>query len=294
MVLEKGMITNLQRLSLHDGHGIRTVIFLKGCNMRCLWCHNPETFSQKAQIERIEQKCISCGACVEVCGSEALSMHNGKVHYNVNLCKHNGDCTKVCYSGAMHQVGEIYSSEALYKAIEKDIPFFNSTGGGVTFSGGEPLLQHQFLLETIQYFKSKDLNVVVESNFNVSWNIISKFLPYVDHWLVDLKFINAEKHKKWTFTDNQKVLSNIKQLDNEKVSYELRTPLIPTANNIKEELLAINDFVHQLSNCKQFKLNPYHKLGEQKYKNLGLEYNLAHINEMSHSEFQYWSNLIKK
>ncbi|NME67495.1 glycyl-radical enzyme activating protein [Flammeovirga aprica] len=292
--MEQGIITNLQRLSLHDGNGIRTVIFLKGCNMSCLWCHNPETFSSKIQIERVEQKCISCGACVEVCSTDALFVNDGKVHYNPSLCDNHRNCTQVCYSGAMHEVGKTYSPQGLYKAIEKDIPFFKSSNGGITFSGGEPLLQHQFLLQTLKYFKERGLNIAVESNFNVSWSIISKVLPYVDHWLIDLKFVDAAKHKQWTSTGNQKVLSNIKRIDQEKVSYELRTPLIPTANNNKEEITAINDFVHQLSNCKDFKLNPYHKLGEQKYKNLGLEYNLAHINEMNHSEFKFWSDLIKK
>ncbi|OHX64300.1 glycyl-radical enzyme activating protein [Flammeovirga pacifica] len=288
-----GIITKIQRLSLHDGPGIRSVIFMKGCNMRCKWCHNPETFHRNKEIERIENKCIQCKACIEVCDTNALNVNNGKVHFNVNKCNHCLKCSEECYSGAMHVVGEDMTKEKLFQTIEQDIPFFKSSNGGITFSGGEPLLQHQFIIDAVKYLKDKGLHITIESNFSISWNIIKRIIPFVDYWMIDLKLMDEDNHRMWTSIGNKKIINNILELDKEGVSYELRTTLVPSVNDNDKELSELKKFLKSLKNIKSHKLNPYHQLGEQKYRSLGWDYPLQNINEMSQEDIEVYSKILQ-
>ncbi|ANQ52188.2 glycyl-radical enzyme activating protein [Flammeovirga sp. MY04] len=290
----KGVITKIQRLSIHDGPGIRSVVFMKGCNMRCAWCHNPETFLRKPEIERLENKCIQCLECIKVCEPKALFVNNGKVHFDASKCTQCMECSEVCYSGSMHKIGEYHTIDSLFKQIELDLPFFAKSNGGVTFSGGEPLIQHQFLYECIQYLRSKSIHICIESNFSMKWETIEKFLPLVDHWLIDLKLMTSVEHKKWTLIDNDKVLQNIKKLDSTGNSYELRTPLIPSVNDNDKEIQKLIQFVSSLENCTNYQLNPYHTLGNQKYKNLGLENPFEIENEINRADFETWNKQLQQ
>ena len=289
----KGVITKIQRLSIHDGPGIRSVVFMKGCNMRCAWCHNPETFQRKPEIERLENKCINCLECIKVCEPKALFVKNGKVQFDTSKCSQCLACSEVCYSGSMHKIGVYHTVESLYKQIELDIPFFNKSNGGVTFSGGEPLIQHQFLSECIHYLRSQSIHICIESNFSMKWETIEKFLPLVDHWLIDLKLISADNHKKWTMVENEKILENIKKLDESGNSYELRTPLIPTVNDNDNEIKKFIQFVKSLNNCTNYQLNPYHNLGNQKYKNLGLDNPFEIDKEINKAELDRWNKQLQ-
>ena len=149
----KGRITSLQRMSIHDGPGIRTVVFLKGCNMRCKWCHNPETWSFKPQIQYIQEKCIHCGTCIAACPQKAITPLADQIQIDYSLCATCGTCAASCCTQALSVVGEVVDIETLWKRIEKDLPFFQTSGGGITISGGEPLLQKEFVKEFLQYCK---------------------------------------------------------------------------------------------------------------------------------------------
>ncbi|MBB6461925.1 glycyl-radical enzyme activating protein [Flammeovirga kamogawensis] len=288
----EGIITNIQRLSVHDGEGIRSVIFFKGCNMRCEWCHNPETFSLKPEIERVTDKCIACGECVKVCNAKALFIMHGKVHFNKKKCNQCLECATVCYAKAMNIVGNTYTAALLYKKIEKDIPFFQSSNGGITISGGEPFTQFKFLKSVVEFFKKKGLHITIESNFSTAWQHIQALIPYVDHWMIDLKMISFEQHKKWTGIGNSNILKNIKLLDNRGESYELRTPVVPSVNSTKDDILLLKKFVDQLINIKKYQLNPFHPLGGQKYINLSKENKFAKVKALEKTEFDKLSAVL--
>ncbi len=231
----KGMVADIQRTSVHDGPGLRTTVFLKGCNMRCAWCHNPETLQSKQEIIYYAEKCIHCGKCEEG-----------------------------CYTGARVLCGKEYRAEEILDIVEEDRVYYGKSGG-MTVSGGEPSAQPEFLLEIVKEAKKRDINVGIETNFSMDLNIYQELLPYIDCWMVDIKIYDEEKHQRYTGISNKKILSNIRRLDPYlKCGLIIRTPVIEGVNSEKEELKKIAGFAGSLKNLWYYELLPYHPLGLSK------------------------------
>ncbi len=282
----RGMVTHVQRMSLHDGPGMRTTIFFKGCNLRCKWCHNPETFSLNQELGWIRNKCIRCGVCLEKCPSGALSVQDDEIARNRNVCIGCHTCVEECYAGAHHLIGKTYSTEDLCNIAEEDRGFFENSGGGVTVSGGEPTVQYSFLKELLKALHEKDFHVALQTNLKASWDKYEELLPYVDYFMCDLKVLDKEAHRYWTGTDNELILANMVRLDASGKRYCVRTPVVPGVNDRKEQLRQMSDFVSKLKHAEKYELIPFHPLASYKYKDLGMKYEFETVKEIPKNEFK--------
>ena len=282
----KGRITSLQRMSIHDGPGIRTVVFLKGCNMRCKWCHNPETWSAKPQLQYIASKCICCGTCIENCPQGAISPLSQQIVIDYSQCLHCGICVKSCCTEALTIIGETISPEECWSKVEKDIPYFRSSQGGLTVSGGEPLLQSQFVKELLTLGKENQIHTAIETNLSVAWEVIEELIPYVDLWMCDFKLANPEKHEYWTGINNRNVIQNIQKLAEKHIPLIVRTPIIPGVNDQEEEIEAICQILAPLAENIQYELLEFHQLGFPKYENLGMNNELRDIEKLDKERFE--------
>lgn len=252
------MIFDIQRMSSVDGPGIRTTVFFKGCNLRCLWCHNPEGFERKPQMLFYKDKCIGCGKCKTVC-SNALQ--------RCDLC---GKCTVYCEAEARRICGKEYTVDELFAEIKKDKRFYENSGGGVTFSGGECMLQIDFLVEIMKKCKENGIATAVDTAGNVSWTHFQKILPYTDLFLYDVKCYSDDLHKKLTGVSNLLILENLKRLS-ACANVIARIPVIPNINDDMAEMQRIKRFLQDIS-IKDVQILPYHGFGEKKYEALGLKY----------------------
>ena len=267
-----GLINSVQRLSTHDGSGIRTTVFLKGCNMRCPWCHNPEGISRAKSLGLIAEKCVGCGRCVAFCPGRALSLEDGRISLDRKRCSACMACVQECYSRVFTVSGTEYSVAGLVDEVLKDRAFFLRSGGGVTFSGGEPFTQAPFLLEAMRKLKEEGISVMVETNLSLPFEpFVEESLPYADHFFIDLKLFSPGTHREWTGVGNEIILENIKKLDARGADYEIRTPLIEGVNDSPEEIKKIAGFAGSLKNLKSYSLVPYHPMGLSKYAQFGIE-----------------------
>ncbi len=267
-----GTVFNIQKYSIHDGPGIRTTVFLKGCNLRCLWCHNPESFDQNPQIQHFPDRCIGCGACFQLCLEGAHRMtDDGKV-FDRDVCKVCGRCVEECYAGSLVIMGEEMSVEEVLTEVEKDRPFYETSGGGVTFSGGEPLLQIEFTAALLKESKRRHLPTAIDSALNVPWETILKVKPHTDLFLIDVKTLDNDLHRKLTGVGNSRVLENLKRLADGNVEIWVRVPVVPDiVNDSESQIEALVDFIGGLEGIEMVELLPYHRLAEAKYRSLGLE-----------------------
>lgn len=266
-----GMVTKVQRMSIHDGPGIRTTLFLKGCNFRCRWCHNPETWRREAQIERIAERCIACGACVPVCRSGALRSEEGGIVLDRERCDSCGLCVSVCPARAMHLVGREVSAEGLMRELQRDMPYFEESGGGVTLSGGEPLLQPAFVREVLSRCRAEGIPTAVETNLSVPSELIEELLPLVGLWMCDLKLADDSLHRRWTGMSNARTVANLRLLGRRGVPLIVRTPVVPGVNDTPEAIGAICALLKDLEGLRCYELLGFHTLGTDKYACLGME-----------------------
>lgn len=260
----EGLITTVQRLSTKDGPGIRTTVFLKGCNMECCWCHNPESISKNILIGFLTENCTFCNNCIEICKNNCLTFNNKTLNIDYSKCTYCGDCVDVCSNNALSIVGKYYETDELVKIILEDFEYFKNSNGGVTFSGGEPLLQTAFLVDVIKKLKRENIHIIIETNLSVSLN--PELINLVDCFYIDIKSMNDEKHKNWTNISNKNILSNIRYLDKLNAIFEIRTPIIPNFNNQESDILQIKEFIDSLNNNIKYSLIPYHPMGLNKYK----------------------------
>ena len=271
----KGTISGVQRYSLHDGPGIRTLIFLKGCDLRCRWCSNPETQKYEPELFFQPLKCIGDLACLDVCTHGGLKTNMGEggkvVHYDRELCQKCGKCTEVCCSKALTMKGYQSSVEEIFQVILEDKEFYNNSDGGVTIGGGEPLIQADFVTAIFKRCKEKGINTAVESAGYVAWKQIKKVIPYTDLFLYDLKHMNPEKHLDNIGKDNYLIIKNLEKLVHIKKNIIIRTPVVPGFNNTVSELNSIANHI-KLLGLKEWNLLPYNDLGSSKYRSLGCEY----------------------
>lgn len=271
------MIFNIQKCSIHDGAGIRTIVFFKGCPLHCKWCANPESQSFQKEIMQIPRKCIHCGACMRVCPNSAVYIDNGEVKINRDLCDNCLKCTDVCYAESLESVGRYMEVEELFKEINKDKLYYQMYGGGVTFSGGEPLAQPQVLIDLAKKCKQNRINTSIETCGYGNYEEFKYALDYIDSMFIDLKHMDSEIHKQLTGFGNDAILENIKKIATHGIPITIRTPVIPGCNDSAENIKAIAEFIKDISNIMEYELLPYHNLGSSKYASLGIQYQLEEV-----------------
>ena len=264
----KGMITSIQRFSLNDGDGIRTTVFFKGCNMRCSWCHNPETICNGRELMFYETKCIGCGKCFANCPNGAHQIVNGQHVIDRKLCINCGICADSCYAQALVMCGTEMSIEELMKEIRQDKAYYQSSGGGVTLSGGEVLCQRDFAIALCEACHKEEIPVAVETNLCFSYEYARELLEKVDLIMCDLKIFDKEAHKLHTGVTNEMILDNIRKLDQLGIPVIVRTPLIPGATDTQENLTSITAYIKNLQNLRRYEVLNFNPLGAGKYKSL--------------------------
>ncbi len=251
-------IFDIERNSYVDGPGIRTTVFFKGCNLKCAWCHNPESQGFKPQMMFYTDKCKGCGKCDEVCPTPE----------NCTLC---GKCTIYCPVDARKVCGKEYTVDEVLTEVLKDKAFYENSGGGVTFSGGECMLQIDFLLEILKKCKENGIHTAVDTAGHVPFHQFEKIMPYTDLFLYDIKCFESEKHKEYVGVTNELILENLSKLLKSGVNVHIRIPVIPTVNDSVEEMLKIKEFLDLNGGVQNVELLPYHAMGENKYGAIGKE-----------------------
>jgi pyruvate formate lyase activating enzyme len=262
-------VSNIQRMSLHDGPGIRTTVFFKGCNLHCFWCHNPESIAGGAEVQFIPARCIGCGECLRNCqwGNHTIDAQ-GRHMFDRIHCIGCGRCCTACPTGALRLVGEAWTVEALVAHLLRDRPFFERSGGGVTLSGGEPLLQYEFAVLLLLELKRLGIHTAIESALLVPYSTIERLLPVTDLFLVDMKHPDPVEHERATGQRNTEILSNIRLLDASGARYWIRIPVVPGVNDNTTTFQAFNAFLEPLKNLGNVELMPYHAYGLSKYTSL--------------------------
>ena len=279
-----GTVFDIQRFSLHDGPGIRTIVFLKGCPLSCQWCSNPESQSVKPVIMYKESDCLHCGRCMTACKRGAISPDN-KHWIDRELCSGCGECANACPAGALVLKGKTMSIQQVVRELKKDATTYRRSGGGITLSGGEPLVQYEFASELLQACKGQGWNTAIETTGIGSAEAIEKVIPYVDTVLLDIKHMDGEKHKRFAGGTNEMVLRNaprISQISNTVV----RVPVIPGFNYSVDEIKAIAEYAKTLMGIRTIHLLPYHSFGENKYGLMGKDYLLKEIEPLHPEDLQ--------
>ena len=264
----KGIVFNIQRFSLFDGPGVRTVVFLKGCPLRCIWCHNPEGLERSAQILYDPIKCIACGECSAVC-ERHLHVFKGGLHgYMRDGCAGCGKCSEVCCTGALSTAGKQMSSDEVMGEVLRDLALYRESGGGITLSGGEPLMQPDFAIELLSAAKDAGISACVETSGFADPKKIEKAAKYTDLFLYDYKATGDEMHKKLCGVEQKRIIENLALLDRLGASVILRCPIVPGANDLPEHIAGIADTAKKYGCIKEVQLEPYHRLGVSKAEKL--------------------------
>lgn len=292
---EKGLIFKFQRHALHDGPGIRTLVFFKGCPLRCLWCFNPESQEKNIEVVHYEEKCIGCNLCLKVCPIPgAIEVENGKKKINRFLCNNCAKCTKVCMTGGMTAIGSYKEVDEVFAVIEKDRIFYENSGGGVTLSGGEVTLQGSFATKLLKKCKEKGIHTAIETCGFTKWENFQKILQYTDLVFFDIKVIDSQKHKEYTGVSNDLILDNARKIANLGVPLVIRIPIIPGYTDSDNNLLGIAKFIkEELKGVKRIDVLPYEQIGISKYKRLGRKYFLESVDPPSKSHMEQVKEIFK-
>jgi pyruvate formate lyase activating enzyme len=270
MSTAEGMVFNIERFAVHDGPGIRTTVFLKGCPLHCLWCHNPEGIGPGPELFFRQTRCIGCGDCVDACLRTAITKRDGRITVDRAKCIRCFRCAAVCPSRALERVGAILSVDDVLQETLADLPFYRISGGGVTFSGGEPLYQSDFLKELLIGHRERGIHTAVETSLGVPWMDIANITEYVDLLLVDLKVMDAGELRMHTGAKAERVLENIRRIFRTGIPVILRVPLIPGYTAQRENIEAMIDLLAEHRGSIEYvSLLPYHRLGEAKSESLG-------------------------
>jgi pyruvate formate lyase activating enzyme len=280
-----GWVFDIKKYSVHDGPGIRTTVFLKGCPLRCLWCSNPESQQVEPQIVFWCERCIHCDACLAVCSQSAIAVDEvGQKRVLPERCDLCGQCLEVCYAGALEQIGRLMTVDEVLSSVEKDRLFYEESGGGVTLSGGEPTAQPWFCLELLQGCKERGFHTVVDTCGHTPWKVWETLLPYIDMILYDLKEMDPNRHQRCVGVSNALILDNLRRLAHTGKSIIVRRPVIPGYNDEPAGVHALARFVAELGTIPEIDLLPYHRYGRGKYERLGMRYPMGDEPSMQDEE----------
>lgn len=268
----KGIIFDVKKFAVHDGPGIRTTVFLKGCPLRCAWCHNPEGVASGPEIMVFAGRCIrGCRDCLAFCSRGALKKVRGVIRLDRGLCDGCGACAEACPAEALQTVGRTASVAEVMDEVARDIPFYESSGGGATFSGGEPLTQPAFLRELLLACRAQGIRTAVDTSGYAPFSVFEKLLPLTDLFLYDLKIIDDKRHRRFTGVSNRLILENLEKLSRAGAPLALRVPLLPGVNDAEGDLRALAGFCAALPNRHPLHILPYHRSYAAKRRRLGLD-----------------------
>jgi pyruvate formate lyase activating enzyme len=277
-----GSISTVQRYSTKDGPGIRSTIFFKGCPMGCLWCSNPELIRSEPDLLYTLEKCARCGICIEACPEKALSFdEDGYILIDRVLCDCCGECVEACPNGALKLIGKFVTVDELSKELLKDRVFYETSSGGVTFSGGEPLWQSGFVAQVARRMKAEGIHTALDTAGEAGWCHFEEVLDFIDLVLFDIKFADREKHRQFTGRDNDLIQANAQLLSQMGIPMHVRLVMIPGINDSEAEIRGRMEIISSLKSVEQIDILPYHRYGAGKYARLGLEYPLMELEEYS-------------
>ncbi len=288
-------ITNIQKYSIHDGDGIRTTVFFKGCPLKCVWCHNPETQRYERELQYDKEKCVGCGACAKVCPRGAITMVENKPVLDSELCTLCGKCELYCPEGIRETVGQEYPVKALVKEIMKDRMFYEQSGGGVTLSGGEVMtMSSEYIVAIAKELKKEEISLTIDTCGYVPFEKFEKILPYVDTFLYDVKVMDPKLHKKYIGVDNELILENLVKLSEAGARIYIRIPTVKEVNGNEQNMLDTIRFLkeHNITPA-QVNLLTYHNTGSSKYPKLGMEYQGGDLHAPSTEEMEGFVKLFK-
>ena len=279
-----GTIFDIKKFAIHDGPGLRTTVFFKGCPLACWACHNPEGKEKRKDLFVREERCTFCRDCLEVCEPGSISLEGGALQVDRSTCSSCGLCVDVCLPGALVVAGREVSVREVLEEIERDVVFYDQSGGGVTFSGGEPLSQPDFLLELMQECKERDISIVVDTSGYAPLELVESVAELADLFLYDLKLVDAKRHEEFTGASNEGILDNLTWLSANGPPVVVRVPLFSGINNDEENITALGKFVAGLPNDHTIDLLPYHNTGIDKYRRLDHAYKMTDVLPPSDAE----------
>lgn len=289
------LITNIQKFSIHDGDGIRTTVFFKGCPLKCEWCHNPETQRYERELQYDSEKCTGCGCCAKVCPSEAITMQNGKPVLDKSVCTLCGKCVNFCPAGIREIIGEEYPVKNLIHELKKDLMFYEDSGGGVTLSGGEVMtMSTDYILAIAKALKKEDITLTIDTCGYVSYDKFEAILPYVNTFLYDVKVMDPELHKQYIGVDNKLILENLVKLAAAGARIYIRIPTVKEVNGNEQNMTETIKFLKEHDiHPAQVNLLPYHNTGSGKYAKLDMEYKGTDLHAPSNEEMESFVQLFK-
>ncbi len=270
--MQTGIIFDIKRYAIHDGPGIRTTVFFKGCPLTCPWCHNPEGIGRSPRVVYRKSVCIGCRECLEACPENALSAGPDGIDTDEARCKQCGSCVNICPAGARELIGKTETVDSLMEIIRKDVPFFDTSGGGVTFSGGEPLMQAEFLLEILAACGKEDIHRTLDTTGYTDPDTLKRVARHTDLFLFDLKFMDPEKHRLYTGVSNEQILINLETLARLDKGIIVRIPLIPGINDDAATINSMAAFLAHLPQIKTVHILPYHDFQKSKYDKFSINY----------------------
>jgi pyruvate formate lyase activating enzyme len=285
---EAGILFDLQRFALHDGPGIRTTVFLKGCPLNCAWCHNPESRCREPQLSFDASLCTLSGDCVGVCPEDALSITRDRLVVDFERCTGCGLCVDVCPSGALTMVGEESSVEDVMAVVRRDRPYYDRSGGGMTLSGGEPAAQPEFALALLRAARNEGIHTCLDTSGWAGWTVFERFLPLVDLFLYDYKATPDDEHRRLTGVSNRLVLDNLERLLRAGARVALRCPLVPGVNDGPEHLRAIAGLCAMHPELEAVHVLPYHAMGRAKAERMGIGQPLGELPNACDGDVERW------
>lgn len=288
-----GIVFDIKKAAIHDGPGLRTTVFVKGCPLTCIWCHNPESIRPQPEIKYLSMKCTGCGACVRACAQACHSIKAGAHTIDRTRCIQCGSCTDACPAEALELIGRPMSAEEVLGIVIRDRAFFESSGGGMTISGGEPMAQFEFTRTLLQGAKALGLHTCLDTCGFARTDNYTRIRKYTDIFLFDVKETDPERHREFTGRDNVRILDNLRHLDRLGAGIILRCPIVPGCNDRKEHLTAIGRLADSLNNVSQINVMAFHPFGAHKSEQIGSAYTLQHGKAVDKKTADSWRRIIR-